>query len=214
MRNIKKTKGDNSGDYNSGDYNSGDWNCGNYNSGDKNFGDFNSGYRNTGDYNSGENNSGDYNTGDHNSGDSNTGDWNSCDRESGFLNTETSDTIRVFNKPCKLSEWEEAEIPAFFGFSLTEWVVDDAKAEGGYLKTYTLEEAWSKAWADAPEYDRKKVEELPNFDWAVFTELTGIKNPEEQDPPDLKDEIIEGLVKELAYCKDLLEKLREKIEDF
>jgi len=30
----------------------------------------------------------------------------------------------------------------------------------------------------APE-DRAKLEELPNFDWEVFTEITGIEKPKE-----------------------------------
>jgi hypothetical protein len=178
----------NSGNKNSGKRNSGHWNSGSENSGYRNSGDSNSGnnnlgYRNSGYWNlrhcnSGNSNSGSCNSGDCNSGDCNSGFWNSCDNESGHLNTKSSDTIRVFNKPCNKAEWDKAEIPDFFHFRLTEWVEDDSKAEGGYLKNYTYEEAWSKAWADAPESDRRLLEELPNFDWEVFTELTGIEKPE------------------------------------
>ena len=46
--------------------------------------------------------------------------------------------------------------------------------KGGYLKTYTWEEAWANYWRDSDEEERQKVLNLPNFDAAIFKEITGI----------------------------------------
>ena len=159
----------NSGDRNSGDRNSGDRNYGYRNSGNVNSGYRNSGYRNSGNVNSGDRNSGNRNSGnrnsgyrnsgDRNSGNWNSGNWNSCDRESGFLNTEHADTIRVFNRPCSRKDWEAAVKPDFFYFEL---IPEDYQA------------SWQKSYEAASEEDRRKVFDLPNFDAAVFYDLTGI----------------------------------------
>jgi len=162
----------NSGYRNTGDRNSGDYNSGNNNQGHHNTGHYNSGYRNSGNYNSGYQNtghcnSGHRNTGNRNSGNRNSGDWNSCNGESGFLNTTESEFIRVFNKPCKREEWEKASIPNFFYFDLQE--------------NMTYKENWQMAWDKAEEEEKRLIEKLPNFDWKVFTELTGIEKPKDWD---------------------------------
>lgn len=171
----------NTGYRNAGDRNTGDWNSGDWNSGHRN-----SGYRNTGDMNSGDWNAGDRNTGDRNAGDWNTGDWNACNKETGFFNSENPKTIRVFNKTCKIKDWEKAEKPDFiYDIKITEWVEDDSKTEGGYLKTYSYKEAWKNAWnkAKEKEYWEEEYERLinlPNFDKDVFEEITGINIEEEK----------------------------------
>jgi hypothetical protein len=175
VRNIGRG---NIGVNNSGNYNSGNTNSGNYNTGARNSGVCNSGSRNSGNYNTGDRNSGDWNSGNRNSGTCNSGSWNSCRGDQNYLSTRSSGIIRVFNKPCEKYTWDTAEIPDFFYFSLTEWTEDDSRAGGGYLKTYDYKEAWSKAWANALEKDKRRLEKLPNFDWEVFTELTGIEKPE------------------------------------
>ncbi len=148
----------NSGNRNSGNSNSGNWNSGNRNSGDSNSGDRNSGYRNSGDSNSGHSNSG-YS----NSGDSNSGNWNSANFESGCFNSKTSPTIRVFNKKISRKKWDKAIKPSFLFFE--------------QLENETYKEAFQRSWNDTTNEDRELVEKLPNFNWDVFTEISGIENP-------------------------------------
>jgi hypothetical protein len=173
---------------NSGYRNSGDCNSGDCNSGDCNSGDWNSGDRNSGDWNLGDRNSGTWNSGDRNSG-----SWNSCDKETGYFNSIQSDTIRIFNKPCKIEDWENAETPNFIYFNLTEWInecdmTDEEKENNpsyttkqGYLKAYTYKEAWASAWEKATKEDKQLLYDLPNFNSEVFKEITGIDvNAEEK----------------------------------
>ena len=189
----------NTGKENSGSGNSGSWNSGYRNSGYRNSGYGNSGYRNSGDWNSGYRNSGDWNSGDGNSGDwnsgyGNSGYGNSTDRETGIFNT-TQGKIRCFNKETDVS-WDDINHPDFDEFYLNKWIPESDMTEeekkadpnfyvrGGYLKTYTWEEAWANYWRDTTEEDRQKVLNLPNFDWTIFTEITGIK-------PDNSSEVAE-----------------------
>jgi len=187
----------NSGDRNSGYRNSGYSNSGNRNSGYSNSGDRNSGYRNSG-YsnsgnrnsgysNSGDKNSGDSNSGNRNSGNSNSGDFNACDFETGFFNSIQADVVRVFNKLCKSTVWENCNKPDFIYFNLCQWVSfndmsDEEKTQypkafvcDGYLKTFDYKEAWQNSFKNASEYDIALLKALPNFDAAVFFEITGIK---------------------------------------
>jgi hypothetical protein len=188
----------NSGHRNSGDSNSGDWNSGHRNSGDRNSGDSNSGHRNSGHSNSGHSNSGHRNSGHRNSGhrnsghsnsgDWNSGDWNSCNYENGFFNSKQSEFINVFNKSCKIDEWDKALKPSFiYNIYLTKWVdfenmteeqqKEDADAyfRGGYLKKFTYKEAWLNAYKEASKEDIELLKALPNFDSEVFKEITGIR---------------------------------------
>ena len=154
----------NIGDSNTGDYNTGDRNTGNYNTGDFNTGDWNIGDKNTGNFNTGDRNTGNFNTGDCNIGDRNTGDWNTGDWNSGsyhtgFFNTLLKPpTILVFNKECSLEEWGNAEKPDFIYFDL----------EGDY------KESFKKAFKNASPEDVQKLIKLPNFDYKVFEEISGI----------------------------------------
>jgi len=159
----------NSGNRNSGSGNSGNRNTGNWNSGYKNGGDRNSGNRNTGNWNSGEHNSGGGNSGHYNFGDRNTGSWNSCDEETGFFNTQASNIIKVFNKPLERSVWENTQKPQFIYNVI---VFHDDGEEIPY------KEAWAIAWEEASDKDKELLEKLPNFDWEVFTEITGIRKGE------------------------------------
>ena len=184
----------NSGDSNSGYSNSGNSNSGNRNSGDWNSGNSNSGYRNSGNSNSGNSNSGNSNSGysnsgDWNSGDWNSGDWNKSDRNNGFFNTEKITTINIFNKPCDVDRWNKSEKPSFIYFGLTLWIseskmTDQEKKDhkyfyctGGYLKTLEYKEAWKLSWDKKTNGEIELLEALPNFDWKVFTEISGIEKP-------------------------------------
>jgi hypothetical protein len=195
----------NSGYRNSGYRNSGYRNSGYRNSGDGNSGYRNSGYRNSGDWNSGDGNSGDGNSGYRNSGYGNSGYGNSTNRETGIFNT-TQGKIRCFNKETDLS-WGDIDHPDFDEFYLTKWIpesemTDQQKKDdpqffvrGGYLRNFTWEEAWANYWRDRDEDEKKKVLNLPNFDSAIFKEITGIDvdvktDKKKQELLDKADELI------------------------
>jgi len=168
---------DNSGDYNSGYYNSGD-----YNSGYRNSGDYNSGNRNSGDYNSGNYNSGDYNSGNRNSGNYNSGNYNS-----GWFNTDEP-KIRFFNKDSDMtySDFSDKYSLVYPYLKTCSWVYakdmtdqekkdnPDFETTDGYLKTMTYKEAWAEYWNRASDEDKEFFTTLPNFDSAIFLEITGI----------------------------------------
>ena len=45
---------------------------------------------------------------------------------------------------------------------------------GGYLKTFTYEEAWRRSWDKASVDDKKKTLKLPNWNNEIFKQITGI----------------------------------------
>ena len=175
----------NSGDCNSGNRNSGDWNSGNRNSGNRNSGDCNSGNRNSGDCNSGNRNSGDCNSGNRNSG-----DWNKCSFSNGCFNT-TSPKIYLFNKP---SEWTyEDWLNSEARYLLNQipgdvleyiWLSDmtdeekaahpEAETTGGYLKILDNSECAVIWWRGLSDRQKAIIIAIPNFDKAIFKEITGI----------------------------------------
>ncbi len=152
---------------------------------------------NTGEENSGYRNSGDRNSGYGNSGYRNSGYGNSTNRETGIFNT-TQGKIRCFNQETDLS-WDDIDHPEFNNFYLNKWIpeadmTDEEKksdpefyVRGGYLKTYTWEEAWANYWRDSDDEEKQKVLNLPNFSWDVFTEITGIdvEQPKTTNPPEI-----------------------------
>lgn len=159
----------NRGDHNSGDYNSGDHNSGNHNSGDWNSGYCNSGYWNRGDHNRGDYNSGDWNRGDYNSGDYNNGDYNISNYSNGCFNTKQTKMF-LFNQ---LSDW-----------TLSDWRNSEAKR---ILDAYvsvspspeetTKEEIFEQQqqnWNQLSQKQKEIVMAIPNFDKAIFKEVTGI----------------------------------------
>ena len=151
------------------------------NTGYYNTGSYNTGYRNTGHWNTGNNNTGNWNTGSYN-----TGNWNTGHYNTGYFNTITPDTILVFNKPFSRQKFMDIDKPEWIYFDLTEWVnqenmSDQEKAgnesymtTGGYLKVYSYKEAWANAYKNATEEDIQKTINLPNFDYDIFEEISGI----------------------------------------
>ena len=175
----------NSGDWNSGDWNSGDWNSGDCNSGNRNSGDWNSGNRNSGNRNSGNRNSGDWNSGNRNSG-----DWNKTSFSNGCFNT-VSPKIYMFNKPtdwtlehwlnCRacylLNQIDDCPLEYVWFDSMTDEekaAHPEAETTGGYLKERTTADNARKWWAGLSADDRNIIFSLPNFDAAIFKEITGI----------------------------------------
>ena len=165
--------------------NSGDWNSGDCNSGNRN-----SGNRNSGDWNSGDWNSGDCNSGNRNSGDWNSGDWNKTSFSNGCFNT-VSPKIYMFNKPtdwtlehwlnCRarylLNQIDDCPLEYVWFDSMTDEekaAHPEAKTTGGYLKERTTADNARKWWAGLSADDRNIIFSLPNFDAAIFKEITGI----------------------------------------
>ncbi len=120
-----------------------------------------------------------------NSGNRNSGNWNSGDRNSGFLNS-TDAPLRIFNKETDIKR-DDVSFPDFFIFDLTQFVCYDTATDeerkkykkeietcGGFLRTIGYKDAWRKSWDKATDEDRRKVLDLPNWDNAVFLEITGI----------------------------------------
>jgi hypothetical protein len=169
----------NSGDYNSGYYNSGDYNSGYRNSGYRNSGNCNSGYHNSGYHNSGNSNSGDCNSGNYNSGDYNSGNYNS-----GFFNTNIP-KLRMFNKLTNKTR-EEIKIPLWLNINLNVWVnvenmSDEEKQQfwwykttKGFLRTTSFKECFKINFLKTSLEELKETLKLPNFDYKIFEEITGI----------------------------------------
>ena len=180
----------NSGDRNSGNCNSGNCNSGNYNSGNYNSGNYNSGNYNSGDCNSGNYNSGNYNSGNYNSGNCNSGDWNKCDYSNGCFNT-VMQKIYLFNKPSEwtYTNWLSCEarkllnrIPGdtlkYIHFSdMTDEekaAHPEAETTGGYLKVLDNSECAVIWWRGLSDRQKNIIAAIPNFDKAIFKEITGI----------------------------------------
>ena len=180
----------NSGDWNSGDCNSGDCNSGDWNSGNRNSGNRNSGNRNSGNRNSGNRNSGNRNSGDCNSGDCNSGDWNNTNFSNGCFNT-VEPTIHLFNKPSSWTyrDWLNSEARYLMNQiqgDILEWVylsdmTDEEKAAhpeaettGGYLKELDNSECAVIWWRSLDQRQKNVIMAIPNFDKAIFKEITGI----------------------------------------
>ena len=175
----------NSGNWNSGDRNSGNWNSGNCNSGNRNSGNWNSGDRNSGNWNSGN-----WNSGNRNSGNWNSGDWNTTSFSNGCFNT-VSPKIYMFNKPtdwtfeqwfnCRarrlLNEIDDCPLEYVYLSDMTDEekaAHPEAETTGGYLKERTMADNARKWWEGLSADDRNVILSLPNFDAAIFKEITGI----------------------------------------
>ena len=180
----------NSGNRNSGNWNSGNRNSGNWNSGDWNSGNRNSGNRNSGNWNSGDWNSGDWNSGNRNSGNWNSGDWNATSFSNGCFNT-VSPKIYMFNKPtdwtfeqwfnCRarrlLNEIDDCPLEYVYLSDMTDEekaAHPEAETTGGYLRKRTTADNARKWWAGLSADDQNVILSLPNFDAAIFKEITGV----------------------------------------
>ena len=150
----------------------------------------NSGNWNSGDWNSGNWNSGDWNSGDWNSGNWNSGDWNKTSFSNGCFNT-VSPKIYMFNKPTDwtLEQWfncraryllnqiEDCPLEYVWFDTMSDEekaAHPEAETTGGYLKERTTADNARKWWAGLSADDRNIIFSLPNFDAAIFKEITGI----------------------------------------
>ena len=125
------------------------------------------------------------NSGDCNLGDCNSGDMNSGDCNSGFFNVDEPN-VRMFGKDTNFKKGA-INFPKYFYLSLTEWISENDmskeekkenlnyKTTSGYLKVYAYKDAWKKSFEN--NCDKAQAEQtvnLPNFDYNIFEEITGI----------------------------------------
>ena len=148
------------------------------------------GLRNSGNCNSGDCNSGNCNSGNCNSGNRNSGDWNNTNFSNGCFNT-VEPTIHLFNKPSSWTyrDWLNSEARYLMNQiqgDILEWVclsdmTDEEKAAhpeaettGGYLKELDNPESAVIWWRLLDQRKKNVIMKIPNFDKAIFKEITGI----------------------------------------
>ncbi len=202
------TGNQNNGYYNNGKSNNSSYNVGSFNSrnpnyynsiaghnaGNYNTGGYNVGEHNIGNYNTGEHNAGNYNTGSYNTGNGNTGNFNTTNYSSGYFNTEEP-KLYLFNKPSDWTHkiWKKSKANRILSrIRLTEWIPkQDMTAEekhfypeyhitGGYLKRYSFYEACQIWWKTLTNREKTIIQAIPNFDAAIFKEITGIDVKEKE----------------------------------
>ncbi|PWV90225.1 pentapeptide repeat protein, partial [Paenibacillus cellulosilyticus] len=150
-----------------GHYNAGHYNAGHYNAGHYNAGHYNAGHYNAGHYNAGNRNAGHYNAGHYNAGHYNAGDFNSCNYSSGsFCSVEPE--FLLFNKPSPITREDFTSSRAYYLCRRLS-VVDD---EGNKIE---YKQAWSNLWNSLDNDQKICIQSMPNFDAAVFEEITGIQ---------------------------------------
>lgn len=145
---------------------------------------------NTGKGCTGRRNSGNWNSGNWNSGNRNSGDWNKCSFSNGCFNT-TSPKIYLFNKPSSWTyrDWLNSEACCLIeriSDNVVQWVqysnmTDEEKAEhpeaettDGYLKKLDNSECTVLWWRNLSDCQKAIITAIPNFDKAIFKEITGI----------------------------------------
>lgn len=130
------------------------------------------------------------NTGKACTGRCNSGDWNKTSFSNGCFNT-VSPKIYMFNKPtdwtlehwlnCRarylLNQIDDCPLEYVWFDSMTDEekaAHPEAKTTGGYLKERTTADNARKWWAGLSADDRNIIFSLPNFDAAIFKEITGL----------------------------------------
>lgn len=125
-----------------------------------------------------------------NSGDHNSGNWNKCSFSNGCFNT-TSPKINLFNKPSSWTyrDWLNSEACCLIeriSDNVVQWVqysnmTDEEKAEhpeaettDGYLKKLDNSECTVLWWRNLSDCQKAIITAIPNFDKAIFKEITGI----------------------------------------
>ena len=129
-------------------------------------------------------------TGICNTGDWNTGDWNSASFSNGVFCTEEPE-ILIFNKPSGMTfrQWRDSAACHLLNqiqFMPNVWVWDsdmtdeekeahpEYKTTGGFLKVLDTSDCCVRWWENLDEYQRRIIRSIPNFDAAIFKQITGI----------------------------------------
>lgn len=164
----------NVGSYNGGYGNKGDCNLGNKNVGSRNKGNYNTGHSNLGSGNRGSYNVGSRNYGCWNVGDGNLGNFNATDNCRGWFCTEEPKTV-LFNRPTDIPYSEFVKTDACRLLELLIMQLNTSAVEVGEVNHREhLSRVSNRWWRQLADDDRAKIRALPNFDWEIFTEITGI----------------------------------------
>jgi len=118
-------------------------------------------------------NTGRDNTGECNSGDRNSGNSNSGTGHFGAFNTGVAPRL-MFNKPISEEEYQRIDWPMWTYIEVVEWIESPEMVTGGYVKAVEYKTAWKNAFDKADKEGILAVTKLPNFDYVVFEEITGI----------------------------------------
>ena len=130
------------------------------------------------------------NSGNRNSGNRNSGDWNKTNFSNGCFNT-VEPKIHLFNKPSEWTyrDWLNSEaryllnqIPGdVLEYIWLDDMTDEEKAAhpeaettGGYLKVLDNSECAVIWWRGLSDRQKNIIAAIPNFDKAIFKEITGI----------------------------------------
>ena len=76
---------------------------------------------------------------------------------------------------------------------------------GGYIKTLAYKDAWAIFWRKTSQENKVKVLALPNFDPAIFKEITGIDVAENDERKQKARELEQEAEKLLCKAKELRE---------
>ena len=129
-------------------------------------------------------------TGICNTGNWNTGDWNSASFSNGVFCTKEPE-ILIFDKPSGMTfrQWRDSTACHLLNqiqFMPNVWVWDDDmtdeekeahpeyKTTGGFLKVLDTSDCCVRWWENLDEYQRRIIRSIPNFDAAIFKQITGI----------------------------------------
>lgn len=119
-----------------------------------------------------------------NTGKENSGYWNSGNGNSGHFNIDEP-KLRIFGKETDIKR-NDINFPSYLYLNLTEWIdFNDmtkeekknnpfAESTQGYLKTYKYKEVFKNVFEKASIEEIKQTLELPNFDYIIFEEISGI----------------------------------------
>ena len=135
-------------------------------------------------------NSGNRNSGYCNSGNYNSGNYNSGNYSNGCFNTSES-KIYLFNKPSEWTyrDWLNSEARALLNqidYEILDWICfkdmsdeekaahPEAETTGGYLKELDKSECATSWWLGLGEEEKAIIKAIPNFDPAIFKQITGI----------------------------------------
>ena len=110
-------------------------------------------------------NTGDQNTGNRNTGNRNTGHWNTGDQNTGSLNTKRPKYTQIFNKNILFTDYDKIKFPNYFYFELG----------------MEYKESFKKSFEKTSMKDVKKTLTLPNFNYKLFEEISGITKKMIQD---------------------------------
>ena len=106
-------------------------------------------------------------TGICNTGDLNTGNWNTGDRNTGDWNTACHLLNQIQFMP-NVWVWD--------GYMTVEEkeAHPEYKTTGGFLKVLDTSDCCVRWWKNLDEYQRRIIRSIPNFDAAIFKQITGI----------------------------------------